>query len=434
MIRLTLEEVRALAPGELEARADEITGVQIDSRRCRPGDLFVAVGAGADFRADALERGAAAALLPDDPHQALAALARTVCDRSSAKVVAITGSTGKTSTKDILAALCRPVARTVAAEGGHNNEIGLPLTLLRIEPETEAVVAEMGMRGLGQISELAAIARPHVGVVTGVGPVHLELVGTVSRVAEAKAEVVAALPAGGTAVVPAAARELDPFLTRDDIELVRFGDGGDVRLAHFEPPSLVAVVGGVRVALDVPFTARHQAENTLAALAAYRALGLPLERAREGAAEIVFSPWRGDEAELPGGGLLVNDAYNANPVSMAAALRHLRERAAGRRMVAVLGDMAELGRGASAFHRAVGTVAADAGVQVLVAIGPLAHGYTLGGSSIPVVRWANTVEEGLAELEAVLEPGDAILVKASRALGLEAVAEALLTHETKVGT
>jgi len=425
VIGLTLEEVRTLAPGELEARADEITGVQIDSRRCGPGDLFVAVGAGARFGADALDRGAAARLVPDDPHRALAALARAVRDRSAARVAGITGSTGKTSTKDILAALCRPVARTVAAEGGHNNEIGLPLTMLRIEPDTEVVVAEMGMRGVGQIAELCAIARPDVGVVTGIGPVHLELVGTVERVAAAKAEVVAALPPGGTAVVPAGARELEPFLDRDDIEIVRFGDGGDVRLLGFEPPELVAVVAGERVVLEVPFTARHQAENTLAALAAYRALGLPLARAAEGAREIAFSRWRGEEAELPGGGLLVNDAYNANPVSMAAAIRHLRERSAGRRMVAVLGDMAELGVSAPAFHRAIGAVAADAGVQVLVAIGPLAHEYTAGGSAIPVVRWAPGIEEGLAELDAVLEPGDAVLVKASRALGLEAVADAL---------
>jgi UDP-N-acetylmuramoyl-tripeptide--D-alanyl-D-alanine ligase len=426
LIPLTIEQVRALAPGELDVRADAVMGVEIDSRRCGPGDLFVAVGGGAAFRRDALERGAAAALLPDDAHQALAALGRAVRDRSGAKVVGITGSTGKTSTKDILAALCRPVARTVAAEGGHNNEIGLPLTLLRIEPETEVVVAEMGMRGIGQIAELCAIARPDVGIVTSVGPVHLELVGTVERVAQAKAEVVAALPAGGTAVVPVAARELDHFLTRDDVAVVRFGDGGDVRLLAFAPPSLVADVAGERVELEVPFTARHQAENTLAALAAYRALGLPFARAAEGAREIAFSRWRGEETALPGGGLLVNDAYNANPVSMAAALRHLRERAEGRRLVAVLGDMAELGSGAPAFHRAVGALAADAGVHVLVAIGPLAHEYTRGGAAIPVVRWASTVEEGIAEVEALLEPGDAVLVKASRALGLEAVADALV--------
>jgi UDP-N-acetylmuramoyl-tripeptide--D-alanyl-D-alanine ligase len=426
LIPLTIEEVRALAPGDLDARADTVTGVQIDSRRCGPGDLFVAVGGGAAFRGDALERGAAATLLPDDPHRALAALARAVRDRSDAKVVGITGSTGKTSTKDILAALCRPVARTVAAEGGHNNEIGLPLTLLRIDPETEVVVAEMGMRGIGQIAELCAVARPDVGVVTSIGPVHLELVGTVERVAEAKAEVIAALPAAGTAVVPAAARELDRYLTRDDVDVVRFGDGADVRLLAFAPPSLVADVAGARVELGVPFTARHQAENTLAALAAYRALGLPLARAGEGAREIAFSRWRGEETALPGGGLLVNDAYNANPVSMAAALRHLRERAAGRRLVAVLGDMAELGAGAPAFHRAVGALAADAGVDVLIAIGPLAHEYTLGAASVPVVRWAGTVEEGIAEVEALLEPGDAVLVKASRALGLEAVADALV--------
>jgi UDP-N-acetylmuramoyl-tripeptide--D-alanyl-D-alanine ligase len=426
VIPLTTEEVRALAPGELDARADEITGVHIDSRRCGPGDLFVAVGAGAAFREDALGRGAAATLVPADAHRALAALARAVRDRSVARVVAITGSTGKTSTKDILAALCRPVARTVAAEGGHNNEIGLPLTVLRLEPDTEVLVTEMGMRGLGQIAELCEIARPHVGVITGIGPVHLELVGTVERVAQAKAEVVGALPPGGTAVVPAAAPELQPFIMRSDVAVVQFGSGGDVRLVAFAPPRLVADVAGERVELEVPFTARHQAENSLAALAAYRALGLPLERAAEGAREIALSRWRGEETPLPGGGLLINDAYNANPVSMTAALRHLRDRADGRRMVAVLGDMAELGPEAPRFHRAIGAAAAEAGVDVLVAIGPLAREYAAGGAAIPLVRWAGTVEGGIAKLEALLEPGDAVLVKASRAHGLEAVADALV--------
>ena len=204
MIPLTLDEVAELCPGRLDRApwADNVTGVQIDSRRIEEGDLFVEVEGGGDFTRHAFARGAAATLAPDDAFGALGALGREIRGRSSARVVAITGSTGKTSTKDILAAMCRPHAKTVAAEGGHNNEIGLPLTLTRIEPDTELVVCEMGMRGLGQIAELCEIARPDVGVITSIGPVHLELLGTIENVARAKAEVVAALPAGGTAVVP----------------------------------------------------------------------------------------------------------------------------------------------------------------------------------------------------------------------------------------
>jgi UDP-N-acetylmuramoyl-tripeptide--D-alanyl-D-alanine ligase len=420
VIPLALDDIRRRCPGRLIAApgAERVGGVEIDSRRVRAGDLFVAVGGGREFVADALSRGAAAALVPDDEFASLAALAREIRGRSAPLVVGITGSTGKTSTKDILAALCRPHARTVASEGGHNNEIGLPLTLCRIEPDTQVVVAEMGMRGLGQIAELAALARPLVGVVTNIGPGHLELLGTVERVAEAKAELVVHLEPRGTAVVPDDARELEPFLLRDDVEVVRFGDSGDVRLVRFEPPLLVADVGGRRVELEVPFRARHQARNTLAALAAYRALGLPLERAAEGAREIHFSRWRGEELALPDGGLVINDAYNANPVSMQAALEHLVERAGGRRTIAVLGEMAELGTDAPRYHHEVGEAARALGVDVVVAVGgELAREY--GGRH--VAGRAETTQL----LRELVRPGDVVLVKASRAAALESVAETL---------
>ena len=243
------------------------------------------------------------------------------------------------------------------------------------------LVAELGMRGPGQIAALAAVARPRIGVITSIAPVHLELLGTIENVARAKAELLAALPPGGTAVVPAGEPLLEPFL-RDDVTTVRCGDGGDVRLLEFAPPRLVADVAGERVTLEVPFTAEHQARNTLPALAAYRALGLPLERAAEGAREIAFSRWRGEERELPGGGLLINDAWNANPVSMVAALRYLRARAGDRRPLAVLGEMAELGPDAPAYHRAVGAAAADLGLDVVAVGNGLAREYggTLVGS------------------------------------------------------
>src|SRR5271154_6040583 len=197
MIPLGLATLEPL--GRLFARpwADAVTGVKIDSRRIDEGDLFVAIGAGEDFVEHALARGAAATLVPDDAHGALATIGRAVRDQSTARIVGITGATGKTTTKDILAALCAPHARTIASEANYNNELGVPLTLCRIEPETEICIVEMGMRGLGQIAWLAAIAKPDVGLITNIGPVHLELVETVENVARAKAELIEALPSGG---------------------------------------------------------------------------------------------------------------------------------------------------------------------------------------------------------------------------------------------
>jgi UDP-N-acetylmuramoyl-tripeptide--D-alanyl-D-alanine ligase len=427
VIALTLDEIADLAPGRLDRApwADEVTGLQVDSRRVAEGDLFVAVGSGVDFARHAFARGAAAVLYPDDAFAALAALGGAVRARSRARVVGITGATGKTSTKDILAAFCRPQARTVAAEGGHNNEIGLPLTLARIEPDTEVVVCEMGMRGLGQIAELCAVARPDVGVITSIGPVHLELLGTIEKVAEAKAEVIAALPAGGAAIVPDEPL-LAPHLGRDDIEIRRFRPDDVVT---FEPVSGGSRVGfslpGRTVELELPFTARYQAQNALAALHAYDALGLSLDEVQTGAAEVQLSRWRGEEVELPGGGLLINDAYNANPDAMSAALAHLAARAGDRRKVAILGEMAELGADAPAFHVQVGASAQRIGVDGLLAVGSLARSYLEGAEQVAERRWVLTVEEAIAALDDFLRPGDAVLVKASRAVGLEAVAEAI---------
>jgi UDP-N-acetylmuramoyl-tripeptide--D-alanyl-D-alanine ligase len=431
VIELALDEVANLAPGDLRRAegAEQIAGVKIDSRRIDPGDLFVAVGRGADYVDEALAAGAAAALVPKDSFTALAALAKEVRSRSSAKVVAVTGSTAKTSTKDILGALCAPHARTLVAEGSQNNEIGLPLTLCRLELDTEVAIVEMGMRGVGQIAELCEVARPDVGVITTVGPVHLELLGTIERVAEAKAELIDALPPGGTAVVPAGESHLDPYLTREDIEIARFGEGGDVSLSYFASQGgrskLKVSAFGRPLTIEFSFSGRHNAVNALAALAAYHALGLPLKKAQRGARRVQLSRWRGEEAPLPGEGILINDCYNANPLSMTAAIEHLAERAGERRKVAVLGDMAELGPGAASFHREVGAAASRAGVDVLLAVGPLARSYLDGARGVPVTRWAPTVEQGLASLRQLLQPGDCVLVKGSRSMGLEAIGEAV---------
>jgi UDP-N-acetylmuramoyl-tripeptide--D-alanyl-D-alanine ligase len=427
VIPLSLDEVEQLCPGRLvRARwADEAAGVQIDSRRIDEGDLFVAVGRGGDFRDHAFARGAAAVLLPDDAHAALAALGRAVRDRSQARIVGITGSVGKTSTKDILAALCRPHARTVAAEASYNAELGVPLTLSRLEADTEICVLELAMRGFGQIAALCAIARPDLGIVTTVAPAHLELVGSLAGVARAKAELLAALPEGAIAIVPTAAPELEEHL-RSDLDVRRFGAGGDAEVTLWERTDegsrVTFEVRDRTVTLDLNVTARHHGENALAALLAYDALGLPLAKAQAGAAAIELSRWRGDEVPLPGGGLLINDAWNASPLSMRAALEHLVERADGRRTVAILGAMAELGPDAPAYHREVGEQAREAGVDALLAVGGLAGGYVDGagfGESVPDVSGA------LARIETLVRPGDCVLVKASRAVGLEAVAEQL---------
>ena len=404
MISLTPAEVAELAPGRLEAApwAEQVTGLKTDSRLVEEGDLFVAVGGGGDFVKHAFARGAAATLLPEDTFAALAALAGAVRDRSTARFVAITGSMGKTSTKDILASICAPQRKTVAAERSYNAEIGVPLTIGRVEPDTELCILELAMRGFGQIAELCAFARPDLGVITNVGPVHLEKVRDLDGVTRAKAELIAALPPGGTAVVPAGFP-----VERDDLEVVRVGE--DVTLVSFVPPVLATSLGSV----EVDFTARHLAGNALTAFAVADALGLALPDR----IQIEFTEWRNQELPLPGGGVLVNDAWNANPVSMRAALEHLVQLAAGRRTIAVLGDMAELGDYSAEGHREVGSAATELGIAEVVAIGPQAIAY--GG------RHVSTVDEAVAVLEDLLAPGDCVLVKGARAMGLERVAEAL---------
>jgi UDP-N-acetylmuramoyl-tripeptide--D-alanyl-D-alanine ligase len=411
VIPVAIAELEPLGDLLREPWADEVTGVQIDSRRVDEGDLFVAVSGGRDFVKHAFARGAVAALLPHEEHAALAWLGRTVRERSGARVVGITGSTGKTSTKDILAALCAPHLRTIANEGNFNQELGVPLTLCRIEPDTEVCISEMAMRGLGEIAYLAEIARPDIALITNVGPVHLELVETVENVARAKSELIAALPPGGIAIVPDEPL-LEPYL-RDDVEIRRFGTVA-------EPG--VFDVGGRTIHLRTNLSAQYHQQNILAALHAADVLGVPLA---DGEVTVELSKLRGEELPLPGGGTLINDCYNANPVSMRAALAHLAERGNGHRRVAVLGDMAELGAVGPGYHREVGEAVKELGVDELVAIGELARGYVEGAEGVPA-RWAPTVDGGIEALREVLRPGDVVLVKGSRAMGLEAVAAKLI--------
>jgi UDP-N-acetylmuramoyl-tripeptide--D-alanyl-D-alanine ligase len=406
VIPLPVDEVRPL--GRLESDVEQVTAVEIDSRRVGPGDLFVAVRGGVNYLQEARASGAAT-LVPDDNFAAMAALGRAVRDRSDAEVVGITGSTGKTSTKDILAALCRPHRRTIAAEASYNAELGVPLTLCRLEPDTELLIAELAMRGFGQIAALCAVARPTLGVITAIGPVHLQFVESVAGVARAKAELLEALPRGAKAVVPADAAELEPYL-RGDLDVIRVSH--DVRLRSFREGRFEADVGGEPVELELPFSAQHQVENTLTAVAAYWALGLPLDRIEAGAQQIELSRLRGEEVPLSGGGVLINDCWNANPASMTAALRDLAGRNGGRR-IAVLGGMAELGPEGPRYHREVGAL--TTGLDVVVGVGELARDYG-------PTHWVTDAEAAAKLVRELLEPGDVVLVKGSRAVGLERVA------------
>jgi UDP-N-acetylmuramoyl-tripeptide--D-alanyl-D-alanine ligase len=291
--------------------------------------------------------------------------------------------------------MCAPHRRTIANEGNYNTEIGVPLTICRIEPETEVCISEMGMRGPGQIAWLASFVRPDVGVITNIGPAHIEFLGSLENIAKAKAELIEALPAGGVAIVPPEPL-LEPHLQRTDIFVKR-------------------------VDLDAPlpfttsYSARHQLANTRMAAAAAECIDVPLPR---GELRVEFSKNREEERELPGGGLLLNDCYNANPVSMRAALEHLVERANGRRRVAVLGDMRELGDKAPAYHAEIGSLLRELGVEHVIAVGEDARAY--GG------EWVATADEAAGRLRAVLQPGDVVLVKGSLAVGLSVVAENLL--------
>ncbi len=423
MIPLAWSEIEALGLGELRGAPSDgvVRRVHDDSRDARPGDLFVALNTGVRYAGEALAAGAAT-LVPRDQEAALATLARLVRDRSDAQVVAVVGSTGKTTTKDALGALCAAVTPTVAAYASKNNEIGLPLTVLRLEPRTRVLVTEMGMRGLGQIAELCDVARPTVALVTSIGPEHLELVGTVANVARANAEAIEALPDGGIAVVPADEALLEPYL-HDGLDVRRFDRGSVAR----DGETWVFPVGGREVHLELPFTQRHLAGNVLAALTAYDALGLPLERAAEGAAAISLSRWRGEMHGLPGGGLVVNDAYNANPVSMRAALLDLAERAGGRRRVAILGHMAELGAESERYHAEIADLLRELTIEVVVAVGDGACGFLTGideGIAVPDAATFGAIAD-------VLRPGDAILVKGSRAVGLEGIPELIQKHSLR---
>jgi UDP-N-acetylmuramoyl-tripeptide--D-alanyl-D-alanine ligase len=405
----------------------------VDSRQVGPGDLFVGLPGenvdGGQFAQMALDAGAWGVLVGEEhaeglsggaviavpqPLPALQRLANRWRRELQAKVIGVTGSTGKTSTKDILATLLRPQLQTHANRENLNTEIGLPLTILDAERGTEAMVLEMAMRGTGQIAELVAIAEPDLGLIVNVGPVHLELLGTIEAVAAAKAELIRDLQPGAKAVVPAGEPLLEPHL-RADIETLTFGDGGDVWLRSFDDDGVAVIdARGDEIALELSYREPHNVLNTVAAVAAATALGIK----PEGKVDVRFSSLRGEIVELGGGITVVNDCYNANPMSMRAALEHLAASPADRR-VAVLGTMAELGPDAERYHREIGELATELGIDVLITVGEAA--LPIGGAFDGERYAAATPEEAGAMLEELAQEGDRVLVKGSRSAGLERV-------------
>jgi UDP-N-acetylmuramoyl-tripeptide--D-alanyl-D-alanine ligase len=440
-----------LVRGHPDGRAaDGPTRVVIDSREVGPGDLFVGIPGertdGGSFAADALRAGAwgvmvtarwvddalavdgGAVLATGMPVPALGALARAWRRDLAAHVIAVTGSVGKTSTKDLIAALVAPHRTVAASRENFNTEIGMPLEILRAPLGTEVLVLEAAMRGFGQIAELAAICEPDVAVITNIGPVHLEQVGSLEGVAKAKAELLEGLYDGATAVVPSDEPLLEPWL-RESLQVVTFGPGGDVAYEGSSlrggtvpdalPQTQAIVARGKRIELELPFEQAHNLMNTLAAVAAAQAVGVE----PSGRVDVTFSGLRGERVLLGMGATLINDCYNANPLSMRAALDDLATHETAGRRLAVLGDMLELGPAEEEHHRDVGAYAATAGVDVLVTVGPRAarmlDRYDGEGHAV------GTAAEAAALAGELVAPGDVLLVKGSRGVGLEVVAETL---------
>ncbi|MGY1822267.1 UDP-N-acetylmuramoyl-tripeptide--D-alanyl-D-alanine ligase [Geodermatophilus sp. SYSU D00079] len=458
MIALTLAEVAAAAGGRLVPEADgTVTGkVTVDSRSVAPGDLFVAVPGervdGADFVAAAAAAGAVAALttrpdpaLPcvvvDEPVAALGRLAAAVHERLVAgglTTLAITGSSGKTSTKDLLGQVLGAAGPTVSPPGSYNNDIGLPLTVLDADDATRFLVLEMGSRGRGHIARLCGVARPRIGVVLNVGSAHLGEFGSPEGIAVAKGELVEALPAEGTAVLNADDPRVLGMRSRTRARVVTTGlaDGADVRaedvaLDEAGRAGFTLVAAGARHPVRLQVVGVHQVANALSAAAAALAAGMaPAEVAAALSAAGPRSRWRMEVTRRADGVTVVNDAYNANPESMRAALAALAG-LAGQRRIAVLGAMAELGAGADDEHERLGRDAVAGGVDLVVAVGPDAVGIAQGASRAGAREGEGAVhvpDRAAARqlLTEVLVPGDVVLVKASRSYGLELLAADLL--------
>lgn len=457
MIALSLAEIAEVVGGQTYDIPDpsvRITGPVVrDSREVTAGSLFVAfVGErvdGHDFAAAVVEAGAAAvlasrpvgvpAIVVDDVQTALGALARHVVTRLGATLVALTGSAGKTSTKDLIAQVLQRKAPTVFTPGSLNNEIGLPLTALSATEETRFLVLEMGARGIGHIRYLAELTPPRVGLVLNVGSAHIGEFGGREQIAQAKGELVEALPEDGAAILNADDPLVRAMASRTKAKVLLFGESDEadvraenVRLTDSGQPSFMLHTPSGASEVTMRLYGEHHVSNALAAAAVAHELGMSAEEIATALSEAgSLSRWRMEVTERPDGVTIVNDAYNANPESMRAALRALAAMGKGRRTWAVLGKMAELGDEALAEHDAVGRLAVRLNVSKLVAVGGreaswLQLGAYNEGSWGEESVHVSDAQAAVDLLRSELRPGDVVLVKASRSVGLESVAQALV--------
>ncbi|MFJ4750153.1 UDP-N-acetylmuramoyl-tripeptide--D-alanyl-D-alanine ligase [Streptomyces albogriseolus] len=465
MIALSLAEIAEVVGGQTHDIPDPsvlVTGEVVrDSREAGPGSLFVAfVGErvdGHDFAAQVVEAGAVAvlasrpvgvpAIVVEDVQAALGALARHVVARLGATLVALTGSAGKTSTKDLIAQVLRSKAPTVFTPGSLNNEIGLPLTALTATEETKFLVLEMGARGIGHIRYLTGLTPPRIGLVLNVGSAHIGEFGGREQIAQAKGELVESLPPveeGGVAVLNADDPYVRAMASRTKAKVILFGESGEadvsaenVRLTDSGQPSFRLHTPSGASDVTMRLYGEHHVSNALAAAAVAHELGMSADEIARALSEAgSLSRWRMEVTERPDGVTVVNDAYNANPESMKAALRALAamgeaSRAKGGRTWAVLGKMAELGDEALAEHDAVGRLAVRLNVSKLVAVGGreaawLQLGAYNEGSWGEESVHVSDAQAAVDLLRSELRPGDVVLVKASRSVGLESVAQALL--------
>ncbi|MCX4752270.1 UDP-N-acetylmuramoyl-tripeptide--D-alanyl-D-alanine ligase [Kitasatospora purpeofusca] len=460
MIALTLAEVAAAVGGTLtDADPDALVTapVEVDSRKVRPGGLFAAfVGEhvdGHDYADRALAAGAVAVLasrpvggptvLVDSVVDALGKLARAVVGRADAAVVALTGSAGKTSTKDLIAQLLQRLGDTVYPPGSLNNEIGHPMTALRVEDTTRHLVLEMGARHKGDIEYLTSITPPRIGLVLNVGTAHVGEFGSQEAIAEAKGELVEALPADGVAILNADDRLVRAMASRTRARVVYFGESAeadvrarDVRLDSTGRPSFTLSTPAGSAPVQLRLYGEHHVSNALAAAAVATELGMTVDDTAEALSEAgALSRWRMEVVDRADGVTVVNDAYNANPDSMRAALRALISMGGRgperRRTWAVLGEMRELGEDSLAEHDAIGRLAVRLDVTKLVAVGGreaacMELGARNEGSWGEESVLVSDADAAVELLRSQLRPGDVVLVKASRSVGLEKVAEALL--------
>jgi UDP-N-acetylmuramoyl-tripeptide--D-alanyl-D-alanine ligase len=445
-VKFTVAEIGELVRGThtADSSALEIVGVRTDSREVQPGDLFVPLIAdrdGHDFIDGAISRGACAwlsarpdhrpgAINVEDPWQALQTLAASVRARlaaNSAPVIGITGSSGKTSTKDLVRGVLLAHGPSGASEKSFNNEIGVPLTLLNAPDNAWAVVLEMGARGIGHITSLCALAQPTIGVVTNVGTAHLAMYSDPSGIVLAKGELIESLPSSGVAILNAEDPSSQVHAARSQARVLTFGllHGADVTAENIEFDDVLRaqfVVQSPWGSVEVRLQARgeHQVGNALAAAGACLAAGASLEDVSSGLATDVLSPWRMEMTTTAAGLVIVNDAYNANDKSMAAGLRSLAKLRATRR-VAVLGTMAELGDAAPASHAAIVALTRQLGIETLIAVNE-----PLYRDADHHVANSDDAFELLTTMQ--LGAGDAVLVKGSRVAGLESLAHRLTSE------